>query len=58
MDAPAVNAVLLAAVQYLVLRSASSGGFAGLNLSNDAGWARVSVVLDRLVAAAYAEPVS
>lgn len=54
VDAPAVNAVLLAALHYLVLRSRTAGGFVGLDLSGEAGWARVTAVLDRMIAAAYA----
>lgn len=51
-DAPAVNAVLIAAVQHLALAEATTGAFAGLRL-DEAGRERVGRVVAALVAAAY-----
>lgn len=51
-DAPAVNAVLIAAVQHLALAEAATGTFAGLRL-DAAGAERAHRVVAALVAAAY-----
>lgn len=53
LDAPALNAVLIAAVQHLVLAGATSGRFTGLPLTSDADWDRARAALVRLVRAAY-----
>jgi AcrR family transcriptional regulator len=53
VDAPAINAVLLAALQYLVLRGGSMGGFAGLKLQTDRDWTRVQAAMERLLDGAY-----
>jgi AcrR family transcriptional regulator len=53
VDAPAVNAVLIAAVQHLVLAGATSGRFAGLPLATEADWDRARASLGRLVRAVY-----
>ena len=53
VDAPAINAVLVAAVQQMVLSAASIGGFAGMPLSNPADWERLSQTIQHLVLAAY-----
>lgn len=53
LDAPAINAVLIAAAQHLVLSGAAIGGFAGLDLSNDDGWARIRDSVCRLVRSVY-----
>lgn len=54
IDAAAVNATILAAIHYLVLRDASTGRFAGLAL-DEAGWGRIAAVVDAMLAAAYGE---
>lgn len=54
VDAPAVNAVLLAALHYTTLREKTLGGFSGLDLSTPAGRARVSAALRFLLERAYA----
>ncbi len=41
VDAPAVNAFLLASLQHLVLSATSVGRFAGLSLKSDTDWQRV-----------------
>ncbi len=55
-DAPAINAIVLAALHYLVLRGAAMGNFSGLPLKTDADWARVMATLDAMLADAYATP--
>ena len=52
-DAPAVNAIVLAALNYLVLRSASMGNFSGLPLKTKADWDRVISALEGILAKAY-----
>lgn len=56
IDAPAINAVLIAAVQQMVLSSASTGGFAGMPLKEPADWERMRTTIRRLVFSAYAVP--
>ena len=51
VDTPALNALLIAAVQHLVLAGATSGRFSGLALADDADWTRVKVTLSRVVRA-------
>ncbi len=54
VDAPAVNAVLLAALHYLTLREGSLGGFAGLAL-DEAGRQRVQDALRFLLRRAFGQ---
>ncbi len=51
VDAPALNAVLIAAIEGLCL--ASAGGHAGLPLTSDADWHRAEAALIRLVEGVY-----
>lgn len=53
VDAPAVNAVLIAAVQHLVLAGAVSGRFTGMPLATEADWDRAKATLGRLIRAVY-----
>jgi AcrR family transcriptional regulator len=53
LDTPALNAVLIAAVQHLVLAGAASGRFSGLALAEDADWDRVKAMLSRVVRAMH-----
>lgn len=53
VDAPAVNAVLIAAVQHLVLSGATSGRFTGMPLATEADWDRAKATLGRLIRAVY-----
>ncbi|MDZ4761125.1 MAG: helix-turn-helix domain-containing protein [Alphaproteobacteria bacterium] len=53
VDAPAINAIALAALNYLVIRSATTGGFAGMPLKTEADWKRVTTALESLLTAAY-----
>ncbi len=52
VDAPAVNAVLIAGVQHLVLASAANGAFMGITL-DDAGWARARAAVKALAKGIY-----
>lgn len=56
IDAAAINAVLIAAVQQMVLSSASIGGFAGMPLTEPADWERLRRAIRCLVLAAYDAP--
>jgi AcrR family transcriptional regulator len=53
VDAPAVNAVLIAAVQHLVLAGATAGRFTGMPLATEADWDRAKATLGRLIRAVY-----
>lgn len=55
IDAPAVNAMLIAAVQHLVISGASSGNFAGVPLRDDSDWGRVRATIRLAVKAVYGE---
>jgi AcrR family transcriptional regulator len=54
VDAPAVNAVLLAALQYLTLREQSAGSFAGIDLRADSGRQRIADAVAALARGVYA----
>lgn len=54
VDAPAINALLVAAVQQLVLASAASGRFSGVPLDSDGDWQRIEAAVRHLAHAAYA----
>lgn len=54
VDAPAINAILIASTQQLVLSSASTASFAGLPLHSEADWERVRAALSSMVKAIYA----
>jgi AcrR family transcriptional regulator len=51
IDTPALNALLIAAVQHLVLAGATSGRFSGLALADEADWNRVKASLSQVVRA-------
>lgn len=53
IDAPAINAVLIASTQHLVLAAAASGGFAGMTLRSETDWDRVRHALGVLVDGVY-----
>lgn len=53
VDAPAINALLLAGVHHLVLREAAIGRFAGLDLADASGWSRVRAAACALIFLAY-----
>jgi AcrR family transcriptional regulator len=52
-DAPLLNAMLIGAVQHLVLAGATAQRFAGVALAGDADWDRIRAALRRLIRAAY-----
>lgn len=56
IDAPAVNAVLIAAVQQLVISSAAVGSFAGMPLAEPADWERLRATIRQVTIAAYSPP--
>jgi AcrR family transcriptional regulator len=58
IDAPAANAVLIAAVQHLVLAGAASGRFAGLNLATSLDWERLEATLGSIARRVYADAPS
>lgn len=53
VDAPAINAALIAATQHLVLSASASGAFAGIAIESEADWRRVREALAALVDGAY-----
>jgi len=53
IDAPAVNALLIASTQHLVLSAAATGAFAAVPLKSDDDWERVRSALKGVVAAVY-----
>jgi AcrR family transcriptional regulator len=54
VDVPALNAVLIAGIQMLVLRREQQRPFAGVAL-DDAGWARIEAAVTAMAAKAYAD---
>lgn len=55
LDAPAINALLIASAQHLVLSASASGAFAGMQLKTEADWARVRDALTALIAGVYGD---
>lgn len=53
VDGPAINALLLGAIQQLVLAAGLRGEFAGIPLNEDRSWIRVRLALRSLVRSAY-----
>lgn len=53
LDAPALNAMLIGAVQHLVLSSAVSGQFVGVPLATEADWDRIRAMLNRVIRAVH-----
>ena len=51
IDAPAINAVMIASCQHLVLASVSSGSFAGMPLQTEKDWDRVNQAIGRIIQA-------
>jgi hypothetical protein len=56
IDAPAINAVLIAAVQQMVISGAAIGSFAGMPLAEPADWERLRATIRQITIAAYAPP--
>lgn len=53
LDGPAINTVLIAAVQLLVLSGSAAGAFAGVPLRSDADWDRIRKAARALIAGVY-----
>lgn len=53
VDTAAVNAVLFAAIQHLVISAAASGQFAGVPLKSTKDWEKVATAVKRLVRGVY-----
>lgn len=53
LDAPALNAVLIAAIQQLTLSGVAAGSFAGLSLMTEADWDRVREATVQIVRRIY-----
>ncbi|KJV10106.1 hypothetical protein VZ95_07185 [Elstera litoralis] len=49
IDGPAINAVVLGAMHYLTLRARTTGCFAGVDLTSEAGRARIDAALQTLL---------
>lgn len=56
VDTAAVNAVLFAAIQHLVISAATSGQFAGVPLKSDKDWDKIATAVKDWCAAFTAEP--
>ena len=55
VDAPAINALLLAGIHYLVLRQRTVGSFAGIDLQQPENWRRIEAALERIASSAYGQ---
>jgi AcrR family transcriptional regulator len=55
VDFAAINAVLLAAIQQLVLSGAAAGQFSGMPLTSEADWERVRNVIKMIVRIAFSD---
>ena len=53
LDAATVNAVILAAIQHLVLSAVASGQFGGIGLKTEKDWGKVILALKRLIHGIY-----
>ncbi len=53
VDAPMINALLVAGVQQLALAEALGGRFMGIDLSEEAGWERVRAAIVAMTRAIY-----
>lgn len=56
VDAPAINAIMIAALHHLALAAASQGSFAGLPLKSAKDWERVEQAFHAMLTAAYPKP--
>lgn len=55
VDAPMMNALLIASIQHLVLAASAPGQFAGVRLSKPADWVRVRAAVQNLVVTMFGE---
>jgi len=58
VDAPAINAVLIAALHYLTLREQSVGSFVGVEIKSPEGRARIAKAIETLTRGVYGTPLS
>lgn len=56
VDAPAVNAVLLAGLHYLILREHSVGTFAGMDVKSPEGIERINAAIELIIGRVYDSP--
>ena len=54
LDAPALNVMLIAAIQQIVLASAGPGSFAGVSLKTPEDWLRIRAAAVHMVRSVYA----
>ena len=55
VDAAAMNAILIAAIQHMVISASTKGVFAGMPLDADADWQRLTEALGALIRQVYRE---
>ncbi|RUS96647.1 hypothetical protein DSM106972_086700 [Dulcicalothrix desertica PCC 7102] len=48
-DIPAISAILIAGVVYLILRTKVSNTFMGVDFSSPAGWQRIEAALESII---------
>lgn len=53
VDAAAVNAILIAALQHLVLSGSAMGHFGGVALNDEEDWARIQATIVAMIRAVY-----
>lgn len=53
VDTAAVNAVIFAAIQHLVIAGATNGQFAGVALKNEKDWDKIGTAVKRIVRGVY-----
>lgn len=53
VDAPAVNAVFIAAIQHMAISARAKGEFAGLALETDDHWRRLQATIDDMIQHVY-----
>lgn len=58
VDAPAINALLLAGLHYLTLREGSVGSFAGMDIQSPEGSARICAAVNTILAGVYGKPAA
>lgn len=56
IDAPAINALLLAGLHYLTLREQSVGTFAGMDIQSPEGVQRINSAIETIIDRVYARP--
>jgi len=56
VDAPAINALLIAGVHHLVLREVSAGDFSGIDLTRPENWQRLENAITAIMKAVHRDP--